>query len=517
MFLVMRRVIYLSIISSILTLLITGHAFSVEVKKGGIIQVGVDASPDGWDPHWYTAIRDWQHLEQPYEALIRYNHKMEIVPSLATRWEKPDPLTTIFHLRKGVKFHNGMEMTADDVKFSIDRMKDPKVSARPGYWKTIKSVEVLDKYTIKMTQSEIDVNLMPMMAHNKCSAIVCKEFIEEHGDLKKAVCGTGPFKVKEYVPGDYVVYERHKGYWATGFPRVDRVIFKVIKDETSRLAALRKGSLDIAWFQTPQQVAMAKKEKGLTLVSLPPGRRLIIFIVHTRFPGNNKKLRQAMSAAMDREGMIKVIQGGNAQLTTCIPPTCTPYVLPEEEIAKLPYYKRDLQLAKRLLKEAGYQDGFEFELDVCSRHPDWIPAAEMLKSNLAEVGINAKLVQKDLGDILHRWRKGSAQIQVLAGSSWYPTPEGYIATHYHSKSKSNYFGYKNEELDKLLDKSRRTLDTKRRIEIWKRIQYIFAEDVPTLYPYANVARNEVVANYVKDYHFMPNLSRVYLREAWLDK
>ncbi|MFH1882957.1 MAG: ABC transporter substrate-binding protein [Planctomycetota bacterium] len=294
------------------------------------------------------------------------------------------------------------------------------------------------------------------------------------------------------------------------------MVFKVIKDETSRLAALRKGSVDVGWVKENQLAHLASKTKGLNVVTPPSARQMRVWLSHRIFPFNNKKLRQAFAASIDRAEMIKTVLMGYGEVTSCIPPSSVPYALSQEEVAELPFYKRDVELAKKLLKEAGYPDGFEFTHVSSDHSPDYMPASQMMQSNLKDVGINMKIQQVEWGIHLNRWKSGDFQ-SLQMGGVWDTDPDYYIRPFFHSKSKGNYGGYNNPEIDKLLDESRVTVDEKRRIEIWRKIQHIMAEDIPILWPEAGPPRFEIVQDYVKDYYFMSDISRSYLRQAWLDK
>ena len=498
-------------------LMIPALADSAEVKMGGTITVAFDEAPKGgMDPHISTDTSASSHYELVYESLVMFSDKLEVLPCLAESWTQPDPKTIVFNLRKGVKFHNGREMTADDVKYSIDRMRNPKVSTRPQYWDAIKSVDILDKYKVKVNLHQIDVNLMEMLANNRVSAIVPREVIEKSGDLKTTYCGTGPFMIKEHNPGVHTIYVKNKDYWMKGYPRVDTIMMPIMADESSRLAALRKGTIDIGWFLGPQ-MANAAKAAGLTVFVPTSTRQMKLYLHHKTFPGNIKKLRQAISCAIDRKAMIKTIMLGFGEVTSCIPPASTPYSLSQEEIMKLPYHTRDLKLAKKLMAEAGYPNGFELEIATCTRSEDWTPAMEMVQAQLREAGINAKLVQRDWGTHFNMWQKGTFNGGLVMGASTWYTVDNYIATYFYSKAKSNVLGVNNPKLDALLDESGQTLDMKKRIELWKQIQYEFAEDVDCIFPYAGPVKYEVVSNRIKDYKFSNNASRLYLRDAWIDK
>lgn len=497
-------------------LLVYGNALAAEIKRGGTITVAIDTGPVGWDPLMDSAQSSYNHYEQVYESLLRFNDKMEIEPSLATSWEQPDPLTYIWHLRKGVKFHNGREMVADDVKYSFERMKDPKASRFPQYTGAIKSIEVLDKYTVKFSLSVADANLISFIAWSRFSGIVPREVIEEHGDLKVATCGTGPFKVKDYMPGDYTVFEAYPDYWDKDLPRVDKLVFKVIKDETSRLAALRRGSVDVGWVKEAQVADMARKTKGIRVAVPPQARQMRVWLNQARFPFNSKKLRQAFSCAIDRKEIIKTVLMGFGQLTACIPPAAVPYALSQEEIAQLPYHKRDLKLAKQLLKEAGYPNGFEFTHVSSDHSPDYMPGSQMMQSNLKDIGVKMKIEQVEWGIHLNRWRAGDFQ-SCQMGGEWFPSPDAYIRIYFHSEAMGNYNSYRNPVVDRLLDESRVTTDVEKRKEIWRMLQFIMAEDVPILWPEVGPARFELIRDHVKDYHFLASNSRAYLRQAWLDR
>ncbi len=497
-------------------LLVHGDALATEIKRGGTITVVVEKGPAGLDPHQCSSINSWAHYEQVYESLLRFNYKMEIEPSLATSWDQPNPLTYIFHLRKGVKFHNGREMTANDVKYSFDRVRNPKTSVAPIYHQSVKSIEVLDKYTVKFTMSVPDVDYLRLIAWSRFSGVVPREVVEKHGDLKAVTCGTGPFKIKKYVPGDYTVYERNPDYWAKGLPRVDELILKVIKDETSRLGALRKGIVDIGWMVDAQLADRARKEKNLRVMVTPFTKAARIFLNHDKFPFNNKKLRQAVSCAIDREAMIKSVLMGYGELSACLPPACVPYALPQEEVAKLPFYRRDLELAKRLMSEAGYPDGFEFTIVSSNFHPDYMPVVQMLKSYCRDVGIEVKIQQVEWGIHINKFHASDFQA-LMMGQSWKISPDGYIRPYFHSTSTRNYSRYKNPDVDRMLDESLVTLDVKKRMEIWRKLQHIMAEDVAIIWAYSCPSKFEVVQDYVKDYHFKDDTSRLYLDQVWLDK
>ena len=484
-------------------------------QRGGWLNVGTDSTAVGLDPHLILAFASYTFFEHVYETLIRYNEKMELESCLATSWEQPDDLTYIFHLRKGVKFHDGSDFTAEDVKFTFERLLDPNTKAPRGlFFKSIKKIETPDKYTVKIVMSEPNPPFLNTIGTSWYAAIVSKAAVQKHGTLQTAPIGTGPFKLKKYEHGVKGVYERFDDYWEKGKPYIDGFDFIVIKDETSRVAALRKGTVDIGWVKEAELADLRAKEKNLKILMGPPVRQNRLFFKADRFPFDNLKLRQAVASALDRQEIINTVLMGRGTLSACIPPGCAPYVLPLEEVAKFPFYKQDLALSKKLLKEAGYPDGFEFTCITSPHSPDYIPCAEVMQRQLAKVGIKMNIVQKDWGITLKTWRSGDFTSMIFAGI-WYPDPEGYCYAYFHSKGSENFFGFKDEKLDRLFDAQHTEANFQKRIKLWHELQRYQAEIVPCIWPYAMTPRFEVVNKRVKGYHFLSNNSRLFLKEAWI--
>jgi peptide/nickel transport system substrate-binding protein len=212
-------------------------------KKGGWLTVATDSTAVGLDPALSITFSTFTFTEHVYDTLLRRNNKMELEPSLAVSWEQPDDLTYIFHLRKGVKFHNGSEMTSEDVAFTFNRILDPKTGS-PAYstFKSIDKVVALDKYTVKITLNKTMPAFLSYCGFTRTSAIVSKAEVEKHGTLQKNMIGTGPFKLQEYKHGVSATFVRNEDYWEPGLPYLDGFKFLVMKDEASRMAAIRRGS-----------------------------------------------------------------------------------------------------------------------------------------------------------------------------------------------------------------------------------------------------------------------------------
>jgi len=486
-------------------------------KRGGWLKVATDGAPVGLDPHLSVSFTTLCFIETCYDTLVRYNAKMELEPSLATSWEQPDQLTYIFHLRKGVKFHDGGDFTAEDVKFNLERLLDPQTKAPQGsFFKSIAKIETPDAYTVKITMSAPNPQFMSVIGTPWYLAILSKTALQKYGTLQQNVVGTGPFKMKQYDPGVKGVYERFDNYWEKGLPYIDGYDFIIIKDDTSRMAALRNETVDIGWVKPAELANLLSKEKHLRIETGPPVRQLCFQFTHDRFPGNNIKVRQAIASAIDRQEIIDTVLMGQGTLTAAIPPAAAPYGLSVAESAKLPFYKQDLELSKKLLKEAGYPEGFEFTCKTSPHSPDYIPAAEIIQRQLAKVGIKMKIQQSEFGQMIKDWENSDFAAQIWA-EIWYPDPEGYCYAYFHSKGSDNVYKVKDEKLDKLFDAQHAETNLQKRIAVWRDLQVYMAEYIPQILIYAMPARYEAVNKKVKNYKFLSNNSRIYLREAWIDK
>jgi len=343
-----------------------------------------------------------------------------------------------------------------------------------------------------------------------------KAAVEKYGSMQSVTIGTGAFKLKKYDHGVKGVYERFDDYWDKGLPYIDGFDFIVIKDETSRLGALRKGVVDVGWIKNAQLADLLAKRDNLKIISGPEVRQQRFWFKVTKPPFDNIKVRQAMAAAIDRQEIINTVMFGRGVLTAAIPTATVPYGLSQEEMAELPFYKQDFELSKKLLKEAGYPDGFEFNLVTSSHSPDYIPCAEIMQRQFAKVGIKMNIEQKDWGITLKSYRTGDFHAIMFAGV-WYPDPEVYCFNMFYSKSNSNYFGYNDPKLDKMFEDQHTEVNLDKRVQQWRELQRYMAQTVPAIFPYASAPRYEVVNKKIENYTILSNNSRVLLRQAWINQ
>lgn len=502
-----------------LILLLTGAVGSAAQGNntpvyGGTLRVGLDAEPVGLDPHLTTAWSSLEVYQLIYSGLVTLDERMNIVPDLADSWTvSADGLVYTFHLRKGVRFHNGRECVADDVKYSFERLLDPKTGAPlRSYFEMVARVDAIDKYTVRFTLRTPYSGFLSNLAQRRPGSVIPKEVVEQHGNLKNVACGTGPFMLKEYIPGVRIELTRNESYFVEGLPYLNGITFRFIVDESSRLAAIRSDEIDITSFKDPMNINLAERNKNLTILRAPGmWRETLSFNVRSG-PLANKKVRQAISCAIDRQAIINAVLMGEGDLTGIVPPGEKSWAVPANE---LPLYEYNPAKAKQLLQEAGYAGGFTLTAIVSPNYAPEIPSITIVQDQLKKVGINLNIVQMEWGNVLAA--EGSRQFEIEVHFNTHrPDPDTYVYALLHSKSSGNISGFADPKLDALLELGRTTTDSVQRKKVYADIQEYVAETAPVLYLFA-LRNMDVLQSRVVGYKQMPTGYRALLHETWLRK
>ncbi len=485
-----------------------------EPKAGGTLYIGQDFGPSTLDPHKNIAWASINIYESIYNGLVKWNEdETKLVPDLATSWEiSDDGLLYTFKIRQGVQFHNGREMTAEDVKFSLDRLRDPDVSAYAANYKAVEAVEVIDAETVQLTLSTPVGTLLNYLTDRY--SIIPPEAVET---LETAPVGTGPFKFDEYVLDQYVRLVKNPDYYEEGLPYLDAVEFKILGDEASKEAAVRSQSVDMAWFRDPRQAeAIAADIPGLVSAPGIPSRHIYIRLNMCEEPFNDVNVRRAFSVAMDRQALVNTVippqYGGS--VSGIIEPS-SPFFWTDNEH---PYYTHSVDEAKSLLSEAGYPDGITIDAyKVVAANQLDVDAAQVLEQQWAESGINVTIQPMEVGQILADWNAATGTM-IQVGITWEPDPDNRLYNVFHSSSAvAQAFCLNDPELDDLLDRGRASNDRAERLEIYQAAQDRIADQAYVLVLYGYPLRWETWAGYVEGYHNVPSNSRWSLRTTWLNK
>ncbi len=505
-------------------------------KRGGILRVrGYD--PVHFDHHLTNNARTNTTLSFVHSTLVRYKVGAAIAPGtftvephLAEHWEAPDDLTYVFHLRRGVTWHNkpplhGRELVADDVKFTFDRFLTEKANVLRETLDPVERVEVVDRYTVKFVLKEPFIWLVHRLASTSGMWIIAPEVVEKFGDLKKpeSAIGTGPFLLERYEPNVKTVFKRNPAYFLTDQPYIDGVEWLVLDDESTGLAIYRTGHIDCgpwAWWSVRQAdlEALQKSHPHLMYRDFLSVVASGISMRTDQPPFNDVRVRRAISHALDRQGIIEgVYLRGEA--TPAIGRGLTEWSLPVDQLgAGAQYYQYNPKEAKRLLAEAGYPKGFKTQLTATSGlGRDLIDAVQLVQRCLKDVGIEAELKLQEYGAYMATTAQGKYEGLVYAPTTGAQEPDGSSYGRYIPDHPLNR-GYVNDPtITAMLKEQRRTKDLEARKHLFFAFQRYEAEQ--QYYVYANtIMVTGSWQPYVKNY--APNLTFDYGSRAaalWLDR
>ena len=375
-----------------------------DIKQGGQMVVTYKDDVSTLDPAIGYDWQNWSMIKSLFDGLMDYEPGTSTLrKDLAEDYTiSDDGKTFTFKLRKGVKFHNGREMTAEDVKYSLDRVTNPATQSpgagffgsikgfdkmADGSAKSLEGVTVVDPYTIKFELTRPDATFLHVMAIN-FSFVVPKEEVEKWGaDFGKHPVGTGAFKLGEWTLGQKLVFERNKDYWNAGLPKLDQITFEVGQEPVVALLRLQKGEVDVAGDGIPPAKFLEVKNDPTYAKLIVEGGQLhtgYVTMKTTMNPFDNVKVRQAVNMAINKDRIIRIINGRAVPANQPLPPTMPGFAKDYEG------YKYDVEGAKRLLAEAGLADGFETELYVYNTDPQ-PRIAQAIQQDLAAIGIKAEI------------------------------------------------------------------------------------------------------------------------------
>jgi peptide/nickel transport system substrate-binding protein len=496
---------------------VAAEAETPEPKRGGVLTIGQDENPIGLDPHKTAAFSTDNIVEHIYTCLLRWDATASHVePDLAVAWENPNPQTFIFHLREGVKFHNGDVLTSDDVKFTFQRLIDPATrSPWISIFSVISAIDTPDPRTIVFRLANPFSPFLNYLATLKYSAIVSREDVKRRSDLVKGGVGTGPFMLEDFQPDSLVRLNRNPNYYEQGLPYLDGLDFRIIPDEASRMAALRAGTVQLTWLSSPDSAAQMRNVKDIIAPEPESYSRLLLLEFDQRRPPfNDVRVRRAFSLALNRELIIKVIWRGRAGLSAALPPMQAPFAVPSGDVLGLPYVKDDVAAAKALMAEAGYAGGIDTTFAVSTAGYGDVQIAQLIQQLVGRVGIRIKILQKEWGNLVADFQSTESPIS-MAGLVWGPDPDTNISIRLDSHSTVNPGKTADPALDDLLAKGRQSYDAAERVSIYRAVQQRIANMVYVITPCAVANRWEMWSTKLQGYKALPSSQRVYLRQAWL--
>lgn len=484
-------------------------------SPSGELTWGLDVNVPNIIPFGGIALAQWLGKEFMYDSLLAWDADLNVIPALAESWDTPDDTTYVFNLRQGVKFHDGSEMTAKDVVYSLNMALDPvEPGVKVPYLDNLASVEATDDYTVTVTMTIPDPTLPGTLAWTNYTPIVPEGLLDSVEVLSDGI-GTGPFRLAEYSQDDQIVYEAFPDFWEEGVPGVETLTLKMLVDEQQRVAALRSGEIHGATF-TADVAGTLESEDISVITGLTSSPKVIQFSTVEDVPWRDVRVRQAINLAVNRQEIIDKVYGGNAQVTGVIPPGYGPWPIPEDEIVLA--YENDLDAAKALMEEAGYADGFDVVLQAIASPREYTQNAEIVQQQLTGLNINVTVEPLEIGTFADNIGKGNFE-WASTGRGMRGDPSAHVVD-FRSGTSNNvtWFGdgWKSEELDALYDEALATVDQDARKDLYDQIQRIILEEVPNLYLVQNMkfqaVSNSVEGMYVFYGNTNPGLRTVTVAE-----
>lgn len=440
--------------------------------KGGSIRIGLGTEPLGFDPPNYKATTDLVITRMIFDGLVGFDLQLNIIPKLATEWKQIDGTKWHFTLRKGVKFSDGSDFSAADVKASFERgAKQPRGEAYIGF---IKSVDIIDDFTVDINLTNPVGPFLKNMA-TEVAVVTSASHLTSNTDEKLQLdpIGTGPFKLENFTPGQSTTLVRNESYWGDP-PLLDKVVFNVIPDEATRIAALQAGDVDVVEDPPPQEAANIKNNPKLQLITMPAARDVRLgFQVQDKVL-KDPKVRKAIALAVDAKSIVDYVVDGLARYADngWIPPE----VFKPNPPISIGY---DPEQAKSLLAEAGYKDGLSLELATPSgRYLRDKEMAEAIQQQLGNVGIKVTLKQMEWGAYLDSLARHEGQLFIIGWGISTGDPAIDARQNFYSTSDFNFANYKNPEMDKILDEAESISDQAKRKELYQRMtEMLLVDDI----------------------------------------
>jgi len=444
----------------------------------GQIVIAQGADPTTLDPHMHAENFTFAVVHNVFDPLVRRTVKdgqLAHEPGVAASWASVNPTTWEFKLRPGVKFHNGEDLNAEAVKFSIERVLNPDQKAR---WRwafvDIERVEIADPLTLRIVTKRPFPTLITNLAY--AMPLVPPKYVRDKGDAYVAThpVGSGPFKFVRWRKDDELVLEANESYWG-GAPRVKTLIWKPIPEESTRVAALVGGQVDVARGVPPNLVKQIEGNARTRVAKVPSALNIhIVLDTLAEGPLRDVRVRQAINYGVDKDAIIKsVLEGNGSPLGGPLTPVMFGY---DAQVKPYPY---DPERAKRLLADAGHAQGLALTLNSPNgRYIKDKEVAEAISGQLQKIGVKAPVVTHEWGGYVGKWPEGLSPMYMLG---WAATWDADGILYPLLRSGQRFARWNNPDFDRLIETGRTTLDTAERRRIYGQASRLAHDEAPWLF------------------------------------
>ena len=501
------------VLTLVMSIALSGCGGDKKHTDNSSVVVGITQELDSLDPHKAVAAGTHEVLFNVFEGLVKPDSEGNLNPAVASKCdvnETGDVYT--FTLREGITFHNGENVTTDDIVYSVKRSagllegESKDININKALAENLKSIEATDDKTVVLTLKNPDTELLAYLTESDCAIIPAS-----YKDQGKAPIGTGPYKFVSYTPLESFIMEAYDGYWnEKGKPHIPNVTFKISSNADAAFLELQSGGIDIFPYLTDEQAKQLSEDKfhvEIGNMNLVQG----LFLNNKAEPFNNPLVRQALNYAVDKQAVIDMVAGGNGTIIgSNMFAGLTSYY--NEEMATR--YSVDTKKAKELLAQAGYGDGLEFTITVPSNYQFHVDTAQVIVEQLKVIGVTAKINLVDWSTWLSDVYTACKYQATIVGLDGNLAPKD-LLDRYSSKADNNFVNYSNSQYDDVLEKAIATTDETEKMECYKKLQEILATDAASVYiqdPAKYVAVNKKLGGYEFYPVYVQDLSSVYFTE-----
>ena len=486
-------------------------------RRGGTLTFGLESDPVAMAPYGMAPGAAHWGKEHTYDSLAEFDKGLNIRPALAESW-KVDKTGVTFNLRKGVKFHNGKELTAADVVYSVKLMKNPPppgtaaVAANvPG---TITNARAISKYVVRLDLSAPDARVIGFFAWQRYGPIVPEGLYDQINVSRQAI-GTGPFRLTNFTPLDRVELVRNPNFWKPGQPYMDGITMKVMTDEQARVAALRAGAIDGATLSVDVARSLRNESNLQVLSNLNAAFRELQM---TLKPGRNEpwadtRVRRAVNFAINRQQIIQNVYSGEASYTSYVPPGYGPWPVKEADL-KRKYAKFDLPAAKKLMADAGMAKGFSVDMTIVNLQ-DYPSVAALLVQQMKQINIDLNIKGTEIGTFASIYSAGTYD-WFLNGRGMRGDVDGYVQEFHPASAtfKIQTPAYRNVKAWRAIGNGRIQLDDKKRRPMYQTAQEALWDN-PIQMPLVAIRKYQVYNKRVRNMYVAFSDFNTGLRTAWL--
>jgi ABC-type transport system substrate-binding protein len=471
----LKHLVVCSVLVSILVVTNSAALAQQERPKfGGTLIFAAGGDILTMDPQFIHEIPSFRSAMHIHETLVKRDLNMETIPGLAESWTtSADLLTWTFKLRKGIKFQDGTPFNADSVKYTFDRLRNPEIaSPRKSSLDMVKNVNVVDEYTVALTTAKPFAPLLAQLTSYNLAIMSPASATKWGKKYAQNPSGTGPYKLDSWAPGDQLVLTRNENYWGEK-PYLDRIVFKVLPEDSTRVMALLSGGIDVAAAVPPMLIKKLEQSKDTKMLKQMGFRTVFLGMNNNIKPFNDVRVRKAVAHAVNLEAINNSVLSGIVTTGGGLESPVIPGAI--QNLTPYPY---DPSRAKKLLAEAGYPNGFTtIFYTTTGRTLMDRQVAEAVQNQLKEVGIQAEIKAPDYGTYLALLDKGTETPMFLSGKGS-PTGDLDFTMNLSLKSggKMNHTQYRNPKVDALIEEQQGIIDQMKRFQVLHTIQKIFYDD-----------------------------------------